>query len=171
MAQAQISACYSTGDATGSSDVGGLVGKDDGTVTNSYFDSSVSNRTSSDSYDKTTTELQTPTAYAGIYANWNIDVDNGQLIGVENGTAAGDAAADDSWEFGTDSEYPALQVDFDRNGTPSVVEFGTQPRTASPRVSSFTPERGVVGATVTVRGRAFGATATDNTVVFLGAGS
>ena len=127
-----ISACYSRGDANGSSDVGGLVGNNEGTVTNSYFDSSVSNRTSSDSYDKTTTELQTPTAYAGIYANWNIDVDDSQLIGVENGTAAGDAAADDPWEFGTDSEYPALQVDFDRNGTPSVVEFGTQPRAAPP---------------------------------------
>ena len=100
-----ISACYSIGDATGSSDVGGLVGNNEGTVTNSYFDSSVSNRTSSDSYDKTTTELQTPTAYGtamDIYVNWNIDVDDGQLIGVENGTAAGDAAADDPWDFGTE---------------------------------------------------------------------
>ena len=110
-----ISACYSTGDASGDSDVGGLVGKDDGTVTNSYFDSSVSNRTDSDSYDKTTTQLQTPTAYAGIYANWNIDVDAGLDVGVEDGTIPGDAAADNPWDFGTNLQYPALQVDFDRS--------------------------------------------------------
>ena len=126
--QSTIRACYATGDATGSSDVGGLVGSDSGTVTNSYFDSSVSNRTDSDSYDKTTTELQTPTAYAGIYANWNIDVDNGQTIGVEDGTAAGDNTADDPWDFGTDSEYPALRVDFNVNGTPTAFEFGGQGR-------------------------------------------
>ena len=131
-----ISACYATGNATGTgTNVGGLVGSNanGGIITNSYFDSSVSNRTDSDPYDKTTTELQTPTAYgtgADIYANWNIDVDNGLDVGVEDGTAIGDAAADDPWDFGTNMQYPALQVDFDRDGTASVVEFGTQPRTA-----------------------------------------
>ena len=127
-----ISACYATGDATGTgTNVGGLVGS--GTATNSYFDSTVSNRPALDSHAKTTTDLQTPTAYGtstDIYANWNIDVDNGQPIGVEDGTATGDAAADDPWDFGTNMQYPALQVDFDRDGTSSVVEFGTQPRTA-----------------------------------------
>ena len=174
-----VSACYATGDAIGSSDVGGLVGRNfSGTITNCYFDSDVSNRSASDPYDKTTAQLQTPTAYddnadatdgSSIYEAWNIDVDDGQPIGVDDGTAAGDAAADDPWDFGTDSEYPALKVDFNVDGAPSVADFGMQPRTASPRVSSFTPERGVVGATVTIRGRAFGATAADNTVVFLGA--
>ena len=168
-----IRACYATGTATGTGNsVGGLVGSGSGAVTNSYFDSSVSNRPASDSYSKTTTELQTPTAYGtgtDIYANWNIDVDNGQPIGVDDGTAAGDPTADDPWDFGTSGQYPALKVDFNVDGAPSAAEFGTQPRTVSLKVSSFTPERGVVGATVTIRGRAFGATATDNTVVFLGA--
>ena len=104
-----------------------------------------------------------------IYANWNIDVDDGLAVGVDDGTAAGDPTADDLWDFGTDSEYPALKVDFNVDGAPSAAEFGTQPRTVSLRVSSFTPERGIVGATVTIIGRSFGATATDNTVVFLGA--
>ena len=167
----EIRACYATGNASGSRDVGGLVGlnSNTGTVTNSYFDRNVSNRPASDPYDKTTTQLQTPTAYAGIYANWNIDVDNGQPIGVDDGTAAGDPTADNPWDFGTDSQYPALSVDFDVDGSPSVAEFGTQPRTASLRVSSFTPERGVVGATVTITGTGFSTTAADNTVVFLGA--
>ena len=174
-----ISACYSTGNANGNNNVGGLLGvNQSGTITNSYFDSDVSNRSASDPFDKTTAQLQTPTAYDGnadatdgssIYEAWNIDVDNAQPIGVDDGTAVGDDTPDDPWDFGTDSEYPALKVDFNVDGAPSVAEFGTQPRTVSLRVSSFTPEMGVVGATVTIRGRAFGATATDNTVVFLGA--
>ena len=46
-----ISACYATGDATGTgSGVGGLVGNNAGTATNSYFDSTVSNRPTSDDY-------------------------------------------------------------------------------------------------------------------------
>ena len=176
--EATISACYSTGNASGNANVGGLLGVNQGnTVTNSYFDSNVSNRTDSDDYAKTTTDLQTPTAYDGnadatdgssIYETWNIDVDDGQLIGVDDGTMAGDDTVDDPWEFGTASQYPALRVDFDVDGAPSVVEFGMQPRTSF-RVSSFTPERGIVGAMVTITGRGFSETATDNTVTFLGA--
>ena len=173
-----IIACYATGNATGTgSDVGGLVGQSGGTVTGSYFDSTVSNRTDSDDHAKTTMDLQTPTVYddnidatdgSSIYETWNIDVDDGQLIGVDDGTVAGDSDTDDPWEFGTDMQYPALRVDFDVDGAASVVEFGMQPRTAF-RVSSFTPERGVVGAMVTITGRDFSTTATDNTVTFLGA--
>ena len=136
-----IIACYATGDANGASDVGGLVGENTSTVTNSYFDSDASNRPASDFYSKTTAELQTPTAYGtgmDIYANWNIDVDNGQPIGVDDGTEAGDATADNPWDFGTNSEYPALRVDFNVNGTPSVVEFGTQPRAAPDAPAALT---------------------------------
>ena len=169
-----ISACYATGNVSGPL-AGGLVGAKSNTgtvVTNSYFDSTVSNRPVTDDYAKTTAELQTPTAYGtamDIYADWNIDVDSGQPIGVDDGTEAGDAAADNPWDFGTDMQYPALQVDFDRDGTASVAEFGNQPRTVLFGVSSFTPTSGVVGATVTIRGRLFSATVTDNAVVFLGA--
>ena len=44
-----------------------------------------------------------------IYATWNIDVDDGRPIGVDDGTMPGDAAADDPWDFGTDSQYPVLR--------------------------------------------------------------
>ena len=124
-----ISACYATGNASGTNNVGGLVGFSDGTVTNSYFDYEASNRPVADPHSKTTAQLQTPTAYgtaADIYANWNIDVDNGQPIGVDDGTAEGDATADDPWDFGTSSQYPALKVDIDGNGTATADEFGSQ---------------------------------------------
>ena len=45
---------------------------------------------------KTTAELQAPTAYTGIYANWNVDLD-------------GDGSPDDPWDFGTSSDYPKLK--------------------------------------------------------------
>ena len=142
-----ISACYATGDASGSSDVGGLMGLNSGTITNSYFDSTVNSALATTPIGggtttgsgitnvsgKTTTELQTPTAYgtaADIYANWNIDVDNGLDIGVDDGTMPGDAAADDPWDFGTGSEYPALRVDFNGDGIPTAFEFGGQGRAA-----------------------------------------
>ena len=132
---------------------------------------------------KTTTELQTPTTYddntdatdgSSIYETWNTDVDDGLDVGVDNGTAAGDPGIDDPWDFGTDMRVsPALKVDFDRSGTPSVVEFGTQPRTApaTPVVSSFTPTSGAVSATVMIIGIGFSTTAGDNTVTFLGSSS
>ena len=160
-ASATISACYSTGDATGSSDVGGLVGNNDsgtisacyatgdatgsgsnvggglvgrnsGTVTNSYFDSETSG-IATGTGAKTTADLQTPTAYgtaADIYANWNIDVDDGLAVGVDDATMAGDSDTDDPWDFGTSSQYPVLRVDFNVNGTPTAFEFGGQGRAA-----------------------------------------
>ena len=77
---------------------------------------------------QTTAELQMPTTYAGIYAKWNIDVDNGLDVGVDDGTADGDSGTDDPWDFGTNSEYPALRVDFDVNSAPTAFEFGGQGR-------------------------------------------
>ena len=176
---ATIRACYATGNASGtdsnSSNIGGLVGLNGSTVTNSYFDSSVSNRPASDDYAKTTVELQTPTAYGtamDIYANWNIDVDNGLDVGVDDGTEAGDATVDNPWDFGTNMQYPVLQVDFDRSGTPSVAEFGMQPRTApapaAPVVSSFSPSEGEVGTSVTITGENFSDVPSENDVRFGG---
>ncbi len=45
---------------------------------------------------QTTAQLQSPTGYTGIYANWNIDLD-------------GDGGPDDPWHFGTSSQYPSLK--------------------------------------------------------------
>ena len=96
--------------------VGGLVGGNYSSITASYWDTSTSGRTGgSNGRGQTTTQLQTPTGYNGIYAAWNVDLDG-------NGTN------DDPWDFGTASQYPALKVDFDGDGRASWQEFGYQVR-------------------------------------------
>ena len=100
-----ITASYSTGHPSLSSGTantyrGGLVGSSNATVTNSYWDTTTSSiSTSAAGTGKTTTELQTPTAYgtgSSIYASWNVNVD-------------GVAGNDDPWDFGTASQYPILE--------------------------------------------------------------
>ncbi len=109
-----ITASYATGAVSSDaipagSDLGGLVGRDDDTVTNSYWDTTTSGQAGG--AGKTTSELQTPTAYGSspsIYADWNVNTD-------------GVAGADDPWDFGTASQYPALKADFDGDGTPTPM--------------------------------------------------
>ena len=106
---------------------GGLVGNGcTGTLpdcTDSYWDSVTSGiDTGTRGLPKTTAELQEPTGYNGIYANWNVDVD-------------GDGSNDDPWEFGTNAQYPALKVDFDGDGTATWQEFGWQLRAGRPTLT------------------------------------
>ena len=123
-----IIASYARGAVNGTgSNVGGLVGmRSARTITNSYWD--VTTSTQADDGDaatgegKTTSDLATPQAYgsgSAIYANWNLDLDS-------------DSNADDPWDFGTASEYPALKADFNRDSVKSAVDgdFGRQPRAA-----------------------------------------
>ena len=112
----RITASYATGRVTATSnEVGGLVGSNlQSTVTASYWDSETSGQSASAAgVGQTTGALQEPTGYGGIYAAWNVDI---------NGASGGD----DPWHFGTASQYPVLQVDFDGDGTPSWEEFGEQ---------------------------------------------
>ena len=101
-----VTASYSTGTVMASSGAtknrGGLVGTNEGsgTVTDSYWDTTSSGKSSSAAgTGKTTSELQTPTAYgtgSSIYANWNVNVDD-------------TTGNDDPWDFGTSSQYPILK--------------------------------------------------------------
>ena len=72
---AEIKYSYSTADVNanfGTANAGGLIsGSDDGTITQSYFDSDRSNRPSSDSYSKTSSQLQSPTSASGIFSDWD----------------------------------------------------------------------------------------------------
>ena len=117
---ASVENSYSTGSVTGTANVGGLVGKSapgvesHGSVTAGYWDSettgiSDAGEEEKHGYGKTTGELQTPTGATGIYADWT----KGSV-----------------WDFGTDSQYPALKADLNNDGMASVSEFGSQ-RSAS----------------------------------------
>ena len=115
-----ITASYATGPVAGVRNVGGLVGRNTrsfsftGTVTTSYWDTTTSRRTTSaGGRGRTTGQLQTPTGYSGIYAQWNVDLD-------------GDGEANDPWHFDT-GKYPALQVNGDGQGT-DWKKFGYQLR-------------------------------------------
>ena len=67
----------------------------DGTITNSYFDKTVYG-TTTDTNGKTTTELQSPTGYTGIYSTWDDDDLDG-VSGVET-----------PWRFTINNQYPLL---------------------------------------------------------------
>ena len=88
---------YSTG-AVDSSGGGGLVGSNNGgSATASYWDNETSTRSSSAlGTGQTTSALQTPTGYSGIYSAWNVNLD-------------GVTGNDNPWDFGTASQYPALR--------------------------------------------------------------
>ena len=178
-----IRACYATGDVTGDDyNVGGLVGENilGGAISNSYFDTDYSSQTNAvgmrhgtviNVEGKTVAELQTPTAYGtgtDIYSLWNIDVDDGLAVGVDDATMAGDASADDPWDFETNSQYPALQVDFDGMSGASWEEFGEQQRISSLTVDGFSPAMGVVGETIKIWGRNFSSTAAEDSISFGG---
>ncbi|MYC34157.1 MAG: fibronectin type III domain-containing protein [Chloroflexi bacterium] len=106
-----IHSSYSTGRASGADLVGGLVGVNSGSVSYSYWDVDASgNQHSNGGLGKTTAELQEPTAYTGIYANWNLN-------------------NDDLWEFGASNEYPALKY----GGLSVADQRAGQPRRRSRR--------------------------------------
>ena len=122
--EGDITASYATG--------GGLVGRQgDGTVTSAYWDTQASGQGSSAAgAGQTTAELQSPTGYAGIYANWNVDLD-------------GDGGGDDPWNFGTASQYPVLQYGGSSSGKqrePFTAQALDLPRVGGGQQSSPTQE-------------------------------
>ncbi len=120
-----IIASYATGTVTASGATpGGLVGDvQSGTITNSYWDTATSTiTTGSNGTGQTTSALQSPTGYTGIYANWDVDVD-------------GVSGNDDPWEFGGPGDYPKLKADFNHDGTPTAIEFGPQHGPLPPHVA------------------------------------
>ena len=106
---------YSTGRVNRSSgsatSIGGLIGlkRAVATASNSYWDTSTSGQSTSAGGSgvtgKTTRQLQTPTGYTGIYANWNTDLDNAD---ADNDATTG---KDDPWAFGNKMQYPMLDYD------------------------------------------------------------
>ena len=127
-----ITSSYATGTVSGPSQyVGGLVGGsyNGAGITTSYWDTETSRQSTSDGgVGKTTSELQSPTGYSGIYADWNVDLD-------------GDGTGDDPWDFGTSSEYPVIDYD------PSATDTPTTP--GAPTIGTVTPGSGTLAITWT----------------------
>ena len=103
-----VAASYASGAVSGYNRIGGLVGYTDagnGAVADSYWDTQSSGQSSSSGGEgKTTAELQVRTGYTGIYANWNVDLDNAD--GDDDPATGGD----DPWDFGTSRDYPTLKL-------------------------------------------------------------
>ena len=103
-----ITASYATGAVIGDVWPGGLVGfLNSATVTDSFWDTETAGQDeSAGGVGKPTSQLQTPTKYGftGIFANWNVDVDN---TDGDSDTATGEDAP---WHFGSQIEYPYLKV-------------------------------------------------------------
>ncbi len=111
---------YAIGNVTappGANEVGGLAGMyisspaQPGAGSN-YWDVEASGQSGSPEFavGYTTAQLQAPTGYAGIYADWNVDVDVGAYYGSFDG------AGDDPWDFGSSSQYPVLKYCADKPG-------------------------------------------------------
>ena len=141
-----ITASWSAGNVShsagsqGTVQVGGLVGVVDGgssAVADSYCDTTVQatttpcigalvNSATATAEGQTTAQLQAPTAYTGIYANWNVDLGN---IDADN-------FPDYPWNFGTTTTYPTLYnpserqtiaarvVDYDQNDN-NLIDINT----------------------------------------------
>ena len=130
-----LTAGYATGRVRATDDAGGLVGTlgepgtaaAPATVTASYWDTQTSGAASSAAgRGLTTSALQRPTAYGGLYAAWNVDVD-------------GDGILDGPWHLGTAAQYPALALDVNGDGRASWQELGRQLR-AGPVVTAAPAE-------------------------------
>ena len=110
--------------ADGESDVGGLVGLNDGSITASYWDKTVNADLTTSPGAKTTAELQNPTApgatSADTYHGWNTD----------------------AWDFGDRIHYPTLYY-ATTDSTVSACADSTMPSSALPRCGSRIPNQAV----------------------------
>ena len=122
-----ITASYAYGQVTNevpAEHLGGLIGSIGATVTvtDSYWDreSSGFDDSADPPEEKSTADLQGPTGYAGIYADWDVDVDNAD---GDNNPATG---VDDPWDFGTAAQYPALKGPIVARGDDLTVFSGAE---------------------------------------------
>ena len=148
---AAVKYCYSTGNVVSRNDdllVGGFIGLNgQGGITASYWRSDppinfagIGEGDSGDVRGVSRSQLQQPTGYAGIYADWLVDMDNA------DGDYDETTGKDDFWDFGSSSDYPALKMDIDGDGIATWWEGGRQHGRAAPTATptptataTFTP--------------------------------
>ena len=88
-----------------------------GSITDSYCDSASgatacagTGSATGNATPQTRAQLQTPTAYTGIYANWNIDID-------------ADTFPDNPWNFGSTTTYPTLKTPAQRQAAAGTGDY------------------------------------------------
>ena len=143
---------YTTSDIrlTGSDDgqpIGGFVAYNEGDISSSYWlreppvnYAGVGEGSADGVRGLASSQLQQPTDYTGIYADWLTDLDNADNDYDET------TGKDDFWDFGSSSDYPALKMDIDGDGTATWWEGGGQHGRAAPTATptatataTFTP--------------------------------
>ena len=143
-----VTASYAAGAVTGTAaaTVGGFAGAASSTaaaITNGYCDTEATGQSAcigahtagatATSTGYTTTQLQTPTDYTGIYLNWNI------RLGADN-------MLDDPWNFGTTSQYPTIKPVASRTRTappaPPTPPLDPTPTPTSTPATSTDPAPG-----------------------------
>ena len=140
-----IVASYAAGAVSGSggssNTYAGFVGRSSqaaSSITDSYCDTQaagqpdcIGRQTSGSSVTAdgyTTRQLQAPTGYETLYANWNIDLSD-----------PADGVGDDPWDFGTERHYPLLKIDQDGDGRATCREFSGQPCYRAPTPPPYNP--------------------------------
>ncbi len=112
---------------------------DGGSVRDSYFNTGA--YASASAGGRSAAQLRAPVDYAGIYANWNVDLNR-------------DTGADDPWDFGNGGHYPLLKADSDGDGAASWEEFSGQTRSVVAPTATAGPDlTGAPGESVTLQGR------------------
>ena len=149
--QGAIAASYASGRLNGSSNLGGLVGRNiivtnidgSGSINASFAAVKVPNGTNTgglvgyhsgsgvaaDNYWDTDFSDQSASAAGTGYGTSQLRSPTAYGTGIYAGwnlDLDGDTVRDDPWDFGTDAQYPILKVDFDGDGEWSEDEFGPQ---------------------------------------------
>ena len=113
--------------------IGGFVAANEGNISSSYWlrelpvnYAGVGEGSTDGVRGLTAQQLQQPTGYTGVYAEWLIDMDNA------DGDYDETTGVDDFWDFGTSSDYPALKMDLDGDGVATWWEGGGQHGRAAP---------------------------------------
>ena len=152
-----IQVSYATGAVSGTTAVGGLVGSGRFIgAQSSYWDLEASGVRvgvgEDDSNDngvidgtelqrlgvsgKSTSELQTPTDYMGIYETWNVELIFTPFRNIQR---------NNPWDFGTTTQYPVLSLDLNDDARRSWQEFGYQVRSSLTLTAATTASQAQVG--------------------------
>ena len=92
---------------------------------------------------KSLEQLQSPTEYTDIYADWLIDLDNADEDYDET------TGVDDVWNFGMPGDLPVLRIDVDGDGVATWWEAGSQNGRVAPTPTPVPTSTAIAPPTIT----------------------